>query len=51
MSQIVQPWYLDVPESVFVDLRYRLNNARMPEGSPYPGWQQGTSERLKLVGT
>jgi pimeloyl-ACP methyl ester carboxylesterase len=36
---------VDVPSGVIDDLRARLTRARLPDGPPRPGWQDGTDRR------
>jgi pimeloyl-ACP methyl ester carboxylesterase len=38
----VEPFQIDVPEQVLVDLRERLRKTRWPPPSPGPPWEQGT---------
>ncbi len=42
MELSVQPFRIDVAESVLEDLRTRLRAARWPEPAPGPAWSQGT---------
>lgn len=41
MSEAIEPFVLDVPESALDDLRERLARTRWPERETVDGWQQG----------
>ena len=43
MADRVQPFRIDVPESVLKDLQERLSRTRLPDEVPDTGWEYGTN--------